>query len=105
MDIRYYGLSKRYGIFPESDGDYYKSKEDAFATVDFADDHEISEIDIDTEEFILRNVPPELKSPLSGFAYDKAHSYGHDETKSYLKELVSDLLPAILSYGKRMKNS
>jgi len=54
-------------------------------------------------DWILRDVPEELKGTLSYMAYERGHSGGDEEVINILRTLVNDLLPSILKYGDRMK--
>lgn len=103
MNIHYYGTSAIHRIIaPKSHCDYYKSKEDCIAAIDWAEDFQIHEVDLDDPEFILKDVPEEFKSVFSSYAWDRGHSYGKEEVTLHLHDLVSEFLPAILKYGERI---
>jgi hypothetical protein len=101
MNIQYQATSAIYNIQSE----LFPTKEVLKNYYDWAEDLEIKEIDVDDRDYILRDVPEEFKSPAYWAAYESGHSAGEEEVASYLREFVSDFLPAILAYGIRMKNS
>lgn len=101
MNIQYQATSVIYGVKSE----LFSTKEALNDYYAWAEDLVITEIDTDDRDYILRDVPEELKSSISWMAYERGHSAGQDEVASYMREMVSDLLPAILAYGIRMKNS
>ena len=53
---------------------------------------------------ILQRVPEEFRSTLSYMAYERGHSAGAVEVEGILKGLISDLLPAIQAFEKRLTN-
>jgi hypothetical protein len=99
MNIQY----KASSVLHKIDSEPFKTKEELMNHYRWAEDLVVSEIDVDNEEYILRDVPKELHSSFSWMAYEKGHAYGQDEVVSHLKGLVDDLLPAILAYGTRVK--
>lgn len=52
---------------------------------------------------LLKDVPEEFKSAMSYMAYEDGHSAGHEEVINILRGLVSDLLPSIKAFEKRLK--
>ena len=58
--------------------------------------------EIEKTDYLLRDVPEEFKSRLSYMAYEDGHAYGQDEIESKLSDLVSDLLPCIKDFEKRL---
>lgn len=58
---------------------------------------------ITENEFILKDVPIEFKSPLSQMAYERGHSAGENEVTGVLRGLVADLLPAITAFQERIE--
>ena len=56
------------------------------------------------QEYELEKLPEEFRSAISYMAYERGHSAGEDEVLSILKELVSDLLPSIKAFEKRLTN-
>lgn len=99
MNIKYIATSARYNI----DAELFKTKEELLNCYDWAEDLVIEEIDVDDSNYILRDVPEELKGCISWMAYEQGHSAGESEVASCMRSLVYDLLPAILAYGIRMK--
>lgn len=99
MNIQFKASSARHKINSET----FKTKEDLLDAYDWAEDLIIQEIDIDDRDYILRNVPKELKGCISWMAYESGHSAGENEVACVMRGLVNDLLPAILAYGIRMK--
>lgn len=63
---------------------------------------EIEEIDTDSEDYIMRNIPKEFHSTLSYMAYDRGHSAGESECRLYLRELVSELQKPIEEFRKNL---
>lgn len=55
------------------------------------------------QNLLLERLPEELRSVLSYMAYERGHSYGHDEVISILRNMVNDLETAVLAYGSRME--
>ena len=78
------------------------SKEDVVNKIgcDTVDDLTFTEIE--KTDYLLRDVPEEFKSRLSYMAYEDCHAYGQDEIESKLSDLVSDLLPCIKAFEKRL---
>lgn len=99
MNIQYKATSVLHRI----DSDLFKTKEDLMNSYDWAEDLVVSEIDVDDRDYILRDVPEELKGVFSWNAYESGHSAGESEVVSCMRSLVYDFLPAILAYGIRMK--
>lgn len=99
MNIQYQASSKIHKINSE----LFKTKEELLDNYDWAEDLVISTIDVDDRDYILRDVPEELKGCLSWMAYERGHSAGENEVACHMRSLVDDLLPAILAYGIRMK--
>lgn len=100
MNIKYKASSVIYGVSSEQ---LFDTKEDLLNMYDFAEDLVIQEIDVDDRDYILRDVPEELKGVFSWNAYERGHSAGESEVASCMRSLVYDFLPAILAYGIRMK--
>jgi hypothetical protein len=93
----------------QATSDIYKFKFELFLTrealqnsYDWVEDLVITEVDVDSNDYILRDVPEELKSTFSLMAYDAGHHAGEEEVACILRGFVNDLLPGILAYGARM---
>ena len=99
MNIQY----KASSVLHKIDSELFKTKEELMNYYGWAEDLVISEIDVDDRNYILRDVPEELKGCLSWMAYESGHSAGENEVACHMRSLVNDLLPAILAYGIRMK--
>lgn len=54
-------------------------------------------------EYLISTIPPEFRSVLSYMAYQRGHSAGEEEVNLILRELISDLKPAIEAFEKRIK--
>ena len=67
-----------------------------------ADVEDIDFVEYSEVEYILKDVPTEFRSVLSYMAYERGHSAGEDEVVLHLKELVSNLKPAIDAYTIRL---
>jgi hypothetical protein len=63
---------------------------------------EIEEIDTDSEEYIMRDIPKEFHSTLSYMAYDRGHAYGMDEVRLHLKNFVEELQKPIEEFRKNL---
>lgn len=55
------------------------------------------------QDEILLAVPAELRPVLSYMAYERSHAYGYEETLNTLRNMVHDILDAVLAYGRRME--
>ena len=99
MNIQYKATS----VLHKIDSELFKTKEELMNSYDWAEDLVVSEIDVDDRDYILRNVPEELKGVFSCNAYESGHSAGENEVACNMRNLVYDFLPAILAYGIRMK--
>ena len=98
MNIQYQASSATYNIQAE----LFSTKEQLLNHYDWAEDLVITEVDVDSNDYILRDVPEELKSSFSWMAYDSGHHAGEEEVACILRGLVNDFLPGILAYGARM---
>jgi len=98
MNIQYQASSDRYKFKPE----LFPTKEALQESYSWVEDLVITEVDVDSNDYILRNVPEELKSSFSWMAYDSGHHAGEEEVACILRGLVNDFLPGILAYGARM---
>ena len=77
------------------------SKEDVVNKIGCSID-DLTFTEIEKTDYLLRDVPEEFKSRLSYMAYEDGHAYGQDEIESKLADLVSDLLPCIKDFEKRL---
>jgi hypothetical protein len=77
------------------------SAQDAADKIGFPID-ELIITEMEKTDYLLRDVPEEFKSRLSYMAYEDGHAYGQDEIESKLSDLVSDLLPCIKDFEKRL---
>lgn len=64
----------------------------------------IIEIDVDSEEYIMKDISKEFHSALSSMAYDRGHSAGEDECRSILIGIVADLIKPIQAFEKRLRD-
>ncbi len=99
MNIQFKASSALHKINSE----LFETKEELLNCYDWAEDLVVEEIDVDDRDYILRDVPEELKGCISWMAYESGHSAGESEVASCMRNLVNDLLPAILAYGIRIK--
>lgn len=99
MNTQFKASSVIYGFNSE----FFKTKEELLDSYDFAEDLIIHEIDVDDRDYILRDVPAELKGCISWMAYESGHYAGESRVAYVMRNLVNDLLPAILAYGIRVK--
>jgi hypothetical protein len=58
---------------------------------------------LEGDDALLRDVPHEFKSVLSGMAYDQGHNAGEEECWGILSGLVYDLLPCIQAFEARVR--
>lgn len=98
MNIQYQATSEMYKFQPE----LFATKEALQSSYDWVGDLVITEVDVDSNDYILRDVPEELKSSFSWIAYDSGHHAGEEEVACILRGFVNDFLPGILAYGARM---
>lgn len=64
----------------------------------------IQEIDTDSEEYIMRNIPKEFHNALSYMAYEQGHAYGQSEIIYHLKSLVEGLEKPIQKFEERLRD-
>ena len=62
----------------------------------------IIEIDVHSNEYIMRDIPEEFHSALSYMAYERGHSAGEEEIRNILMGLVEDLKPSFEKYEHRI---
>lgn len=98
MNIQYQASSDIYKFTPE----LFSTKEALKDMYGWAEDLVFTEVDVDSNDYILRNVPEELKSSFHCMAYDAGHNAGEEEVACILRGFVNDFLPGILAYGVRM---
>jgi hypothetical protein len=69
--------------------------------------HLVLEVDLDSEEYILRDIPKEFHPFLSSLAWDQGHSAGEDEVRLHLRSFVGDygLKECIAAYTGRLKDA
>ena len=77
------------------------SAQDAADKIGFPID-ELIITEMEKTDYLLRDVPEEFKSRLSYMAYEDGHAYGEEEVESILSNLVSELLPCIKDFEKRL---
>jgi|688.fasta_scaffold410114_3 hypothetical protein len=98
MNIQFQASSNIYKFTQE----LFSTKEALKDVYGWAADLVITEIDVDSSDYILRDVPEELKSSFSWKAYEAGHHAGEEEVACILRGFVDDFLPGILAYGARM---
>lgn len=103
--IKYYPISKKHGItqFPPPECNIHYSKGYVQAHWEWCEDLVVGEIDVDSPEVILNDIPDEFKSFIRCKAYEDGHSSGNDEVVAIMKSLVHDLSPAIKTFAQRAK--
>lgn len=101
--MKIYGTSKKYAIDFRGERQEFDSVQECEDHFSWVDDLEVHEFDPDSAEYILRDVPEEFQSIMSGVAYDRGHSSGKEEVAMILREMVNDFLPAIHAFEKRLK--
>ena len=77
------------------------SKEDVVNQIGCSID-DLNFTEMEKTDYLLRDVPEEFKSRLSYMAYEDGHASGQDEIESKLSDLVSELLPCIKDFEKRL---
>ncbi len=88
----------------------YQIKREAYESLDIVknyhgwiDDLVIEEIE--ERDWLSEQLPPEFRGPLSYMAWEHGHSAGEEEVNSIFRNLVTDLLPAIQAFEKRIKGN
>lgn len=86
----------------------YQIKREAFENIEvlkgyhgWMDDLAIEEIE--ERDWLSEQLPPEFRSVLSYRAYEQSHAWGEEEVNNTFRSLVTDLLPAIQAFEKRIK--
>ena len=67
-------------------------------------ENNVVEIDIHSDEYIMRDIPKEFHGTLSYMAYEKGHAYGYDEVRNILMGLVDDLKKPIKNFEQRLRD-
>lgn len=83
---------------------FWSSREEiveAYDGVDMTD--RIEEVDIDSEDYILRDIPKEMRSPMAMMAWDNGHSAGEDEVRLYLREYVEKFREPLIQLEERIR--
>lgn len=55
------------------------------------------------EDIELAKLPEEFRSTVSHECYERGHAYGRSEVLSYVRQMVSMLVPLIEAYTARIK--
>jgi plasmid stability protein len=66
-------------------------------------ENNLEEIDIESDEYILKDIPKEFHSALTWMAYEHGHSAGESEVRNYLKGYVEDFRKPIQAFEKRLR--
>jgi hypothetical protein len=103
-NIKYYPISSKHKIiqFPPPDSNICNSKEEAESCWGWCEDLVIGEVDIDSPEFIMNDIPDEFKSVIRCIAYEQGHSSGEEEVNMIMRSLVRDFSPAIKTFEERL---
>lgn len=64
----------------------------------------VIEIDVHSDEYIMKDIPQEFHKTLSHMAYEKGHSCGCDEVREILIGLVADLKKPIVTFEERIRD-
>ena len=56
------------------------------------------------ETELLKQIPPEFRSALSGMAYEDGHYAGYEEVLSILRGLINSLEEPIANFEKRIRS-
>lgn len=96
MKIIYTGIHKSWGITEHG------NSPDEIAKKIGAEAADMSFTSMSEEEHILQEVPEEFRATLAYMAYERGHSAGDEEILMLLRELVSNLLPAIKAFEEKL---
>lgn len=100
MNIKYHLIGNKNNVFD--------SKKELIQYYDWqaykVDENHISEIDVDSEDYMLRDIPDEFRPAMVYMAYKLGHSYGESEIRYHLSELVDDFENPIRNFERKIRD-